>query len=345
MKLKFWIFLIYTLGLTGAVHAQTANCSQQLSDAQARFDLGNLPGIPEMLTDCINSNGFTPEERTRAHKLMTLVYLYQDNQAKAEEWIVKLLRVDKEHQLDPVTDPADIFHLYEKFRSKPIFRVKPYIGGNLSRPASWTPYGIEDTSGASFDSYKSSMALFYGLEAEKEFYKGLAVSIGFQSTSRSWFVENATVNYTFDETQVSYEVPIGLKYTYYRSAGLSPFATLGGAVSYLTSDGIAEAQRLSDEGAVTVGSVDMIEEGLRNRLNTFVYAGLGAKYRIKTNFLVLEAKYMLSTTNYSSNDNTFQSSSGLLMDLGYIDDTFTINSWMFSVGWQQSIYKPKKIKE
>lgn len=355
MKVKFWIFLIYALVLSGAVHAQTANCSQRLAEEQARFDLGNLPGIPERLEECINSNGFSPEEKIRAHKLITLVYLYLDDQPKAEEWIVKLLRVDKEHQLDPVTDPADIFHLYEKFRSKPIFRVKLYGGLNLGTPSTVTYYGAENTFDERTGSYSSAISLSGGVEIEKEIYKGISIAAGMSVVTRNFtFTNDITGNsadisilqdnvLTLLEDQTWGEIPVSLRYQYLTQSDWVPFVMAGVSPSFLISSSFNGSRQPGGAAAVERSLPDVIGEGLRNRLHLFYFGGLGIKRKVKTNFIVFDARYMKGITNLSSGDR-YGANQDLYFRLAHVDDNFSLNNFMFTLGFQLSIYNPEKIK-
>ncbi len=88
-------------------NAQTSDC---LRNSQQKFNIGHLNEIPTSLEECLDKKNlkteFTiKEEEIQAFKLLTLVYIYLDDQRNANKSILRLLKSDPEHQPDP-QDPA-----------------------------------------------------------------------------------------------------------------------------------------------------------------------------------------------------------------------------------------------
>lgn len=344
MKVKFWIFLIYALVLSGAVHAQTANCSQRLSDAQARFDIGNLSGIAELILPCMNS-GFTPEEDIRAHKLMTLVYLYQDDQENADKWMVELLKTDPEHKLDSLNDPREIFFHYSQFKTNPVFRVRLSGGLNTTFVNSLTAYGLENTSGGDPGVYSGALKLNLLTEIEKQIYRGLEGGLGLNFATRGWnlekTLEDSTTSLAGGENQAWIELPVTLRYTHYLPGRVCPYLFAGGSASFLLSSDANMAKNVQ----ITLGrNNNFIEQGIRERLHYFVFAGAGAKFRFKTDFFLIDLRYLNGLTLINSADR-FAGDPDIALRTGYIDSNFGINNLMFSIGYQKSFYNPKKLRQ
>ncbi len=364
------IFLIAGVLCTGSLYGQTADCAKNLSDAQTFFDLGNLSRVDvDKLNKCIDSKGFTPEENVRAHRLITLVYLYLDDQPKADEWMVKLLKTDKEHKFDEVNDPKEIHFLHEKFRSKPIFRARLGGGANVTRPVILTEFGTENTADVNREGYSSPIALHGGVELEKEFYgteldgrlkmlKGFALGAGVYYSTRSFLsnninrIEEDTVSGSVsnDETNVSetqtwLEAPFFVKYSHYTNSKIAPFGMLGVTIGYLNASNLNNPQRTPiDASNIPIPSQDLIKQKVRNQFNWFLFAGGGLKYSIGTHFLVIDVRYLKGMGHVANGDNRYLINSDLLYDVSYVDNNFTINSLMVSLGYQRSIYNIKKIK-
>jgi len=332
--------------------AQTVQCTEKLDQAQANFNIGNLPGIPTLLEGCINNKSFSPEESIRAHKLITMVYLYRDDQENADKWMTRLLLVDPEHKLDPATDPAEILYLKETFLYKPIFRLSLSLSGNRTSYNEFkgSRYGVGLVS---VDNHSDTPGTgIAGLGTiEKEVYNGVDVGLGVGFSSRSFSLERDILytgnTVTVSESQGWIEVPAFIKYTYYGDGEMkfSPYVVAGGVAGYMMSATMSDIQRLNENATANSTTVDLFGSKQRNNLNYFAFGGLGVKIRMKTHFLFFEAKYVLGITNVVNGDNRYHGPSSLYYNVGYVDSDFTLNSLVGSFGYQRSIYNPRKIKK
>ena len=328
------------------VARQDQNCGQRLQQAQSMFDLGNLPAVPELLLPCIN-NGYTPEENVRAHKLIALVYLYLDDIAKADDWVVQLLKADPEHKLDSIADPKEIFYHYAKFRTKPIFRIRVAAGANATFVKSLTAYGVENTTEGDPSEYKPNIGINIQVEIERRIYEGLEAGLGLSYTTRSWNISRLLSEYDStnliiaDESHTWIEAPVSLRYTRYSEGMLSPYAFAGASFSYLLAASLNGARKTN----FSIGDGDLMAQNLRTPFTLFAFGGLGAKLRIaKTHFLMFDIRYMNGLQNLVIDDNRYNASSDLYFRGGYVDSNFGINNVMATFGYQHSFYSPKKLK-
>ena len=121
--------------------------TERLNIEERNYETGRIEGISERLLGGLEvsdtNGGYSKEERIRAHKLITTVALFSDNQQEADNHLVLLLKEDKEHKLNKATDPVEFFHLYNEFRIKPIFRVHVSTGPNLSFIRVINDYGVQ----------------------------------------------------------------------------------------------------------------------------------------------------------------------------------------------------------
>jgi hypothetical protein len=361
--------------------AQTVVCTQNLDRAQGMFDIGDLPGIPALLMPCIKSGGFAKEENIRALEIMTETYLYQDDLANADMWMIELLKADPEHKLDPSLDPQEIILHKEKFRYKPIFRVSGGIGVNRSTYRLITKYNVGLESDEA--SYTPGVAFNGFLQIEKEVYPGFDIGTGVGFVSKTYAAQEEVlwgaapsggdINdpevralgagnlTTYSENQSLLEAPVYLKYTYYGNGErkFNPYGLVGASFGYLLSATQSSTRRanLSDDAdgvqsSSTLPDPNLIDDQRRKVFSYYGFVGLGGKIRQKTNFIFFEVRYNYGLMNLvdgtgrypleiTSDGNTQES----FFNIGLVDDDFTLDGLLGVVGYQVSIYSPKKLKQ
>lgn len=357
-KFLFWVLLSGSLLASRPGKSQTVQCTDNLDRAQAAFDIGKLTDIPGMLEKCIDSKSFSPEESIRAHKLLTLVYLYQDEQEKADGWMTKLLLVDPEHRLDPATDPSEIVYLKEKFSYKPIFRASLSFFANRTSYRELTEYSVSSVSASRFAASGQELAnestpgigINAHLTVEREFFHGFDAGLALGYVTKS-FLLSKDINYPgnnliYNESLTLIDVPVFAKYTYYGNgyANWNPYVLGGVGLGYLIAANQTEVERSNPEASIPGGSIDLLEFEQRKTINYYAFGGLGVKKRMKTHFLFFEAKYMRGLTHLVNGDNRYLGGAVSNFSLGKIDSNFTLDGIMVAVGYQRSIYNPRKIK-
>ncbi len=339
--------------------------------AERDYEAGRLAGIPVSISACLNDpNGFSKEERIRAHRLLTLVYIFTDNEPEAQRSLVNLLKADPEHILDQATDPAELFYLYDQFQVDPIFRLGFRLGVNNSYPSVMESFatsnqlvgrkfynGSEDNADPDADLSDlggSPFPLgFWGeLTFEKYLGRNIELAGGLQARISNYDVDNffnnegRTFNNTIRNRQFYGRVPVFGRYTYNygRRTGAKPYAILGFSFDYLVSATYSSASRNGGTPFTlnaTRGEDDLKTFEQVNEFNVSLTAGLGVKLPIKTNFLTFEARYDNSLFNYINADNRY-SNQTIAFDLGHVEDNLTLNYVSFSIGYIYSIYNPKR---
>ncbi len=365
---------------SGDLRAQSAVCAQNLDRAQAMFDIGDLPGIPALLTPCIDNGGFSKDESIRAHQLITEVYLYLDDQPNADIWMIKLLKVDPEHKLDPTLDPQEIILHKEKFRYDPIFRVSAAFGVNRSAYRLITWYGVGNASDRT--AYTPGYAINFSGKIEKEVYPGIDIGLGLGYVSKTFSAEEVVLwdavpsgidptsvegeDYglgniaTYTENQNWLEVPVFAKYTYYGDGNrtFNPYGFLGldfGLLLNASQSSTSRANGAEREGAGSSSNLpdpNLVDDNRRKLFNYYSFAGLGAKFRAKTHFFFVEVRYNYGMTNivdgkgrYPLEVTTGGNKQESVFNIGVVDNDFTLDGFMAMIGFQLSIYNPQKLKE
>ncbi len=346
LKTKNLLTLLILLALSSSdIFAQ---CTQVLNRAEDEFEAGRILGIPAMLRECLNTDGFSKEETIRAHKLLTQVYIFSDQESKAEESMVNLLRVDPEHQLDENFDPAELFYLYEKFRVDPIFRIGVKLGGNLLTPVVINEYSTFSPENSS-RTYTSAAGFNVELSFERHFQSGLEGSVGAMFRTSTYEVNNisesTTILSTIKDAQSWLKVPIMARYNfnYANRTGPLPYFLLGGSVDYLLAATIVDSNRQGGTQKA-VNNYNLLTRDERNRINLSGIAGAGVKLRSQTHFITIEGRYEVGFLNYINAENRYNSNESV-HGLSYVSDDLKLGYLSFTVGYTRSIYNPKKKKK
>lgn len=362
-------FLIFVCGLILSIHVLAQTCTQKLNQAEDDYEAGRLLGIPNHISDCLESGQFSKEESIRAKKLLTLVYIFSDQESRAETALVSLLREDPEHRLNPQVDPTEIFYLYNQFKTAPIFRVSFRGGVNSSSPQVMQAYGTPNTNlypnfynGKTSDGKSSyqvndtteisgisglGVGFFGEILIEKYIKNGFELGFGpqirFSSYNVDSYLNQPDLNTSTTNSQVYLRAPLMGKYTLWyddRDREWLPYFFAGASLDYLLSAQYTEGSRRGGT-AYTVTSSDLIESGQVNRWNYSFFGGIGTKIRVQTHFITIEARYDNSRMNYINGGNRWNNLESTF-DLGYVESDLKLNFFSFSVGYTRSIYKPKK---
>ena len=368
--MKQLYLLLFLIGFGFFASAQ--NCTIILNRAEDDYEAGRLLGIPERIQGCLTNEGFSKEEEIRALKLLTLVYIFTDNDARADEHLVLLLKADPEHKLDPEVDPAELYYLYNQFRVKPIFRVAFKASINMSTPKIVQSFSTSNPNthpkfinGKTADGNKefrvdeqgfipfSGIGLGTNLELmiERHLTKGIEIAAGPQLRISQFNVDqfiNAQSVYTSaTDRQVYLRLPVLARYNlwYDTERNFIPYAYAGGSFDYLLSSTLIDASRTGGTSFTLVDNNDFKANEQVYNTNFSVFGGLGAKFKIATHFLTLEVRYDQSFGFYNNPENRWNNNQNTAADLGYVQDDTMLNFFSFSVGYTQSIYNPKKLSE
>jgi len=84
MPRRILIFLLLCLGIQSLTAQDLVNCTYLLEDAKEAYDAGMVELVPELLLECIQSNGLSGEARKEAYKLVINSYLFDYLSAEAD---------------------------------------------------------------------------------------------------------------------------------------------------------------------------------------------------------------------------------------------------------------------
>jgi len=320
-------------------------CSQTLKKSQKLYDQGQLNDIEPLLKSCLKS-GFTKNEALQAWRLISLAYIFQDQDSLADFAMTQLLKTDPEYEYNKAVDPAEFIKLYNRNKSIPWISLGILGGVNYSRPYIIHPYGFGNTSdspGQYSQRVDSSFGFQAGLSTDIRLYQGLNVNISFLFLQNSITYRNTINGYTtakLQETQQLLDLPILLKYNILPTR-FSPFFQIGASGSLLLNV-TGKANRANGSTIETGPDITMTE--LRNRLRYNIIVGGGVKYKLGYNYIVLDIRYYLGMVNQSDPKKRYENTE-LTYTYGYADNDFKLDNLSISLGFYRSFYKTKRIKE
>lgn len=373
LKLKYRILLLgLVLGISSQAFAQdiaerqrrdfdARNCTQLLILAEEAYDEGRIDDVITLIAKakCFikGQDEFSSEETNRAHRLLSLAYLFTDNEPEAERSLVDLLIADPEHPIDPSEDPVEFIYLYKKYRVDPIFRIGLKLGMNRSTVRSLKTYNTWD-----LDTVPKTYAPSIGFQAELTAEYQVPVYYGkflhgFEGIFGVGFhVQSYQVGFTMNtpeanaglegrsdmtETQNWLKLPLMLRYNIDLGENKKwfPYIYGGAAFEYMLSANMG-GQR-SGTLPKNVSNGDLQSFDMRKKINRSYFGGAGVKFKVNVDFLVVDVRYGVGADNFVKPDNRY-ANQNLLMDLGHVDDDLAIDNLSISVGYVKSLYKPRK---
>ena len=353
------VLLVLSLLLipTGHIYAQEEEtsegaCAFTLREAQSLYDQGLIETIPDMLQGCIK-DGFTKEERLNAYKLIILSYLFDDDQDMANEEMLAFLKRYPEYEITP-TDPIEFTYLYNTYDTEHKLTYGVCFGGNMTHGFITEPFSVFDLNTASDQVYKpSGIGLSGGLRLNFLLATNLELSVEGIFNQNKFTNEQGTLfdfsTLAHTETHIRIDVPLTVTYDF-PVGNLVPYLRAGGQMGYLLSAGWEGTRSYPDKteiDPVSGGSLNV--SILRKQINFWAVAGGGLKYKIPNGYVILDLRYNIGLTEQNDPANNRYTASDDVQNLInyylYTDDNFVLNNFIISLGYQRTLYRPKKIKE
>jgi hypothetical protein len=347
LKIKqnvFFVLLLVTLFTFLQAHAQEQNlCTQTLKKALKTYDDGRISAVPAMLDSCLK-DGFTRAEKLQAYRLLVLSYIFQDEDEKAEESLLLLLKEDPEYKVNEVLDPAEFVNLYKTYRTLPFISIGIVGGVNQSRIKLLNEFSTDNVNSSPVK-YKPGIGFQFGLVADILLYRNFQVNTTFLYSGKKYETSSDKMfGYTslkLVESQSWLELPVVLKYNFGKNK-LKFFAEAGMSGNLFLSSK-ADVTRISIANDNDASGPSVAMSNLRNKLNYAAVFGGGARYKLGYGYLMLDIRYSMGMRNVVNAKNRY-SDNELIYYYGFIDSNYKLNNISVSFGYLKSLYKPKKIK-
>lgn len=342
MKIKILIFFSACILLVESVNAQQG-CDQALDAAQELFTQGIIEDIPQLLRPCIDS-GFNSPQRIEAYQLLTLSYIFDDNQIAAELVMLEFLNRYPQYTLRG-DEPFEFTHLFEQFKVIPAWSIGGGAGMNLSIVNVSEPYGVHNLneSAATFDPYGT------GVNVSFRVHRYLAGNLEWiselQVRQNRFTYTNTTFDFlrtSFTERQTIIELPLSISYTFFQTSDFRPFLRVGLAPAFtIRSVGTFENEYLDNSHFDQTGAdVDILD--FRNRFHLNAIAAGGIQVNLGAGYLNFDIAYYAGAFNQVDEKTRMSENSEPLFRYFYIDDNFTLNNMVISASYVVPFYKAKK---
>ena len=335
------ICLLCLLLFSGSVFAQR-NCPQKLKDAEISYKNGRLNEVPGIIRGCLPA-GFNKDELVQAYRLLALTYIYLDEQKKAEQAVLSLIRIAPDYKINTRSDPTEFIELFKSFRTVPIIIPTIKAGINNSWVRVRETYLTDNPSLAS-PTYKTGFGYQVEIAIEIPIIEHISAGVelhlaGRNFTSISTFNDFQTL--TLKERQAWIDIPFLAKYTYDLKT-IHTFLVAGPAISILyNAKGMVERKNNSGIPNPVNTTVDMMK--LRNGIALGGMIGGGASCKLGKGYALAEIRYHHLFSKVTK-EVTLDMIPSLPYEYGYIDDNFSMSNISLSVGYTYPIYSPKKLR-
>ena len=341
-RLVILLFFIAPYSLYGQ-----SNCVQSLDNAKTLFAEGHLYDIPDVLKNCLKK-GFTKEQKVQAYHLLSMTYLYLDRHEDAERAYMELLAIEPEFDVKNESDKIEIEYLDKKFITTPIFTFNARAGLNRTKPV------VLQSTDSDLETYFGRTGFYFGpgIDFNINSKWKVGAELLYRHTAfyyeRVMFKEQDILKMT--QTQNMISLPVSVKYLH-NTGGIQTYIYGGIMYDYLffSNANLSSTDFSLDIEGGSVSNSDILDlTPTRKNLLVNLFGGIGAKYRIDYYYVFLELRFVGGLRNlvdkrYSPEENPYLYDLTSVFEHYYIDDDFRLNSFGFSVGFENPFYKPRKV--
>jgi hypothetical protein len=335
------VFILFILLFQVAAAALLAqDCALKLQEARTMFDRGRVELVPDLISPCVESGGFSREDELTAYKLLIQALLLDEKPALAEETMVEFLKKNPEYK-SSAADFSGFVYLLGKYQVRPKFMISARAGLNYTFLA-----GRSELSLSSLPpdiSYSREPLNFYaGTEALLPLTGSLSVAAGISYSSSSFVYSENMMNFgtvTYREGQSRLEIPLSAIYQVARYKGINAYARLGaGYAMNLNTDAKASYIPSDVNNRFNRTGENVNRNQSRIHADLFIHAGLGGMIKIPHGYVTAELRVLSGLRN-----QVIRSDPGNLeYYYFYTDDNFRVNIAGITFGYTHIFYKPVK---
>ncbi len=351
--MKFLLLITFLMN-SNPVMSQESDCALKLQDARDKFNTGQIEEIPSLLEDCLKS-GFSREDRIQAFKLLINSYLFDDNLALSEQYMLEFLT--KYPEYEPVaTDPVEFVNLKNEFDNDPRSSIGFAGGLNFSLIRVSEAFGTGAKSGLEKGLegngvYKSSGSGFQaGIVYNYYINPKLEVGIDPMIIQNTFEFEQRPTSFLhleYSENQLRVDLPVTLIYSFETSGKMAPYFRLGIKTSYLISSTAKSDSKLSyiNTGQLNFEDITGQEQDIdiyRSVNNYWAIFGGGIRYKIPRAYFFLDIRYNLGLANQVKSNSRNIGLNENLFTYFYRDDNFYLDDISVSFGVSKTIFKPRR---
>jgi hypothetical protein len=356
MKIKYiHIYLCVFFALFAQMAIGQDDCTIKLTQAQKLYEEGKIEKIPGLLSECLQ-NGFNKENKVTALRLLTLVYLFDDNTEMAEKSLVEMLSYAPEYQVNPNVDPVEFIRLYGSFRTAPVFSLGAVINMHSTLIRLIQTYTTHDYNNANSKYNSGGMGLSFGLRAMYHISPKLHLTLEPMYSSYSFDFSKNVGDFGKNEGTQSikyFEIPLIVSYdfakkgdfTFYGEGGFTYGQYLAGSIDLVLN--YTNPQDIDQSGSSLDAAPAMRTYNVSGNI------GVGTKFHIPHGNIQVGIRYNIGLNNLTNNeahkvilktDNT--PTTGTIGEsynkYQYAFDDYGLSSFGFSIGYNYEFFIHKK---
>jgi hypothetical protein len=352
MRIKnLHIFLLLIFVMLAQLTKSQDDCTIKLNQAQKLYEEGKIEKIPGLISECLE-NGFNKENKIAALRLLTLVYLFDDNIEMAEKSLVEMLGYAPEYQINPNVDPIEFIRLHKSFRTDPVFSLG--AGVNLHSTQirllqTYTPYEYQKASSA----YSSGgVGLSFSLKAMYHISPKLHLAIEPTYSSYSFNFTKKVGTYAQNEGTQSikyFEVPLIVSYDFAKKGDFIFYGEGGFTYGRFLSGNIDMVVNYTDPLIPDLSGSTMDAKPTMKTYNISGNIGAGTKFHIPHGNILVGVRYNIGLNNLANEtnrntENIFDSktTSELISEYRYYYDNYALSSLCFVIGYNYEFFIHKK---
>lgn len=337
---RSFITLAFLFSYTSMLYAQSDNsdCNMVLNQANKAYEEGQFTSCIDMLKTCIG--GLSNESKFEAYRLISLSYLGLNDEKKATEASIMLLKLKPDYLDFPYFDPKEFTRIINKFEVWPRAEVGLMVGLNLNNVHLSKNYAVSNSPSR----YVPKLGFQTGLSFEYFLKKQWSMSTGLFVERLSYSKESTNVlgwSQNFKEKMRFIGVPIVARYYFYNKNRLRIAAELGAQMhslnftnSYIILNNLETSESFE-------GSLDQNTQ--RNKILYYGLAGISLKYKTGDGYLCANIRYGYGLNNVVKSDARYNNMNFILTNM-YIDSDFKFTPYYLNFGYQLCIPRWNVVK-
>ncbi len=331
-----FLFVIY-------YRSEAQDCTSKLQYAQQLFDSGQIEQIPSILDSCIQ-NGFLPEEKQKAYRLLIQVYLFDYDRSKADSLMLTFLKSYPTYKIQS-SDPAEFSELFNLYKVSPSWGIGITLGNNLpfinvsehfstaslfKLDSKYSPDGVNFMGGVIVDRYIRPK---FWISGELKYS-----SLKFQNIEK---FNDGRETLTYKEKTTWFDIPMTLNYSFGHKK-LLPYLFAGAEFGYLLSASAEIRRSITYDNQYPEILKPLSDiKNTRESFNLWGTGGIGAHYAVHDGYFSFRAGFSYSLLSYVKPELRYSDISQIQYN-HYIDDNFKINNLFLNISYSRLFYHIKK---
>lgn len=366
MPNRILMFLVLCLGYQTVASQDLVDCTYLLADAKEAYEGGMVELVPELLLDCIESNGLSGESRKEAYKLVLNSYIFDYLTVEADSLMDDFIREYPEYRAEN-SDPQEfVFLLNSHLRALGIdpdqlpgdtvvetdspsdpkeqkFFARESgvagnsmgfkVGGSLSIPRTVEAYSVGDPAedDGHFGPLPGTLA---GAEVNLLLNRRVEASIGLLYSMTRLSYTSAPLSFTsyrYVEAQHQLVLPLTVIYKLNPDTRNISYYLRGGVAPgylfYASGKGTRSVEGSQED--VSVEKTDITES--RSPFNLNILAGGGIRIPIKRAFIYVEGSLNYSVLLVNRDENRYLNND-ITWLLYHADSDFRVHQFSICAG-------------